>query len=72
MFPNNDGICIPPPPPNMVDPIWVVDDDELLLMDEELIFVDDDIIFDISLDIIDPMPKSNLAEKNIYIYTVVS
>ena len=51
MFPN-DGICIPPP--NIVDPIWVVDEDEEELNEEELIFEEDDIIFDISPDIIEP------------------
>ena len=54
MFPN-DGICIPPP--NIVDPIWVVDEDEEELNEEELIFEEDDIIFDISPDIIEPKSK---------------
>ena len=59
IFPN-EGICIPPP--IIVEPICVEDDDEeLLIEDEELIiFEDDDIIFDMSPDINDP-PKCNVG-----------
>ena len=56
IFPS-DGICRPPP--NIVDPIWVddEDDEELLIMedDELIIFDDDDIILDMSPDIKDPI-----------------
>ena len=54
IFPN-DGISIPLP--NMVDPIWVVDDeDEEELNEEEDIFEEDidDIILDMSPPIIEP------------------
>ena len=57
MFPSEGiwGICIPPP--SIVDPICVVDeDDELLIIDDEelIIFEDEDIILDMSPDMRDP------------------
>ena len=52
----NDGICIPPP--NIVEPICVSDEDvdELLIIDEEelIIFEEEDIILDMSPDIKEP------------------
>ena len=62
IFPN-EGICIPPP--NIVEPICVVDEDdeELLIIEEELIFFDedDDIIEDMSPpDIREPKTKRKI------------
>ena len=56
IFPSDGiwGICIPPP--SIVDPICVDEDDELLIIEDEelIIFEDEDIIFDMSPDMRDP------------------
>ena len=58
IFPN-EGICMPPP--SIVEPICVdEDDDELLIIEEEELIIfdeDPDIIFDMSPDIKEPKPK---------------